>query len=664
MKTALPLVSALTALFLFAIPALGAQPSKKDIENCGGQDVAAIIKGCTALITKSPKNPKAQILGLYNRGLAHFRNNDFAKALDDHNAALTIFDKNKLKDRNVEWNLYLNRGRTKYSQKDWRGSAADSEAATKVDPTNPMAYTNWAYALLELEEFEEARRQLDWALAVNADDPSARALRGLINFYLGRYRESLDDYDAALTLAPTMIWARSNRALHYWWNGDSATAMKDLDLVLMSDPRNVWARTMRARILTQKSEYAKARTEVQMALSYDPDFPVAHMVKGKINRWTGQPEAARQELLRSLELDGTLIESLTTLAEMAVDDKDFPGALAYYDKALAVVIKTDQDKMRRAAAEAARAKLVERIERPAKLAATCGNAKDAAAHEACTELLKTTADPKARLPLLLKRVAAGYDDAKIAADISEILNIEPNNLTALKMRADRRVVTGDYAGAVGDFDAILIGEPRNIDALAGRAYALRELGDARASTDIAALLAVDPGNITGRLLQLEETSRARAWSKLAEQATAFSLAQPDHDLAWAYRGEAKLQLGDADGALADATRAIELDTKHPLAHVVRGKLFTQQRRYSEAANAFSRALALRPQNAEILALRSAAYLDLGNAAFAKADAEAIVSAMPDNAEGRELRAKASFPKRRIGRRARRYRRYSAEQCQQ
>ena len=220
---------AMAVIALFAEPALAAKPTKKDIANCAAEDVETVIKGCTAIFKKSPKNPAAQSVALYNRGLAHYRAGDYQKALADHDEGIEIMLKGNLNDRNLAYNLYLNRGRTKYQMKDWRGSAQDSEEATKVDATNPMAYTNWAWALLELEDYEEAKQQLDWSLAIKPDEPSGRALRGIVNFYLGNYPELLEDTNEALELNSNFPWALSNRALYYWWMSQSDLALKDLD---------------------------------------------------------------------------------------------------------------------------------------------------------------------------------------------------------------------------------------------------------------------------------------------------------------------------------------------------------------------------------------------------------------------------------------------------
>jgi len=104
----------------------------------------------------------------------------------------------------------------------------------------------------------------------------------------------------------------------------------------------------------------------------------------------------------------------------------------------------------------------------------------------------------------------------------------------------------------------------------------------------------------------------------ALNAGAFRAALPDLDLilarqttfAWAYskRSEARRNLGDLDGALADCLRAIELDPKLHEAWLHRGAIYAQLGKKSESLEAFDQAIALAPDSPEALANRAIARL--------------------------------------------------------
>src|SRR5207249_3468813 len=94
-------VCAVIVMVVFAEPALAAKPSKKDIANCGADDVDTAIAGCTAIFKKSPQNPAARALALYNRGLAYYRSGDYQNALADHDQAIAIVVKANLDNRNL-----------------------------------------------------------------------------------------------------------------------------------------------------------------------------------------------------------------------------------------------------------------------------------------------------------------------------------------------------------------------------------------------------------------------------------------------------------------------------------------------------------------------------------------------------------------------------------
>jgi tetratricopeptide (TPR) repeat protein len=654
---------AVALLVLLAEPALAAKPSKKDINNCGGQDIEAIISGCTAVYKKSPKNPGAQAAALYNRGLAYYRAGDYQKALADHDQAIKILPKDGLNNRDLAYNLYLNRGRTKYQMKNWRGSAQDSEEATKIDGTNPMAFTNWAWALLELESFEQAKRQLDWSLAVKPDEPSARALRGIVNFYLGNYPESLEDTNEALRLNPNFPWAQSNRALYYWWMSlsdraiadpstpialhepEAGQAVQDLDAVLAGNPREAWANSTRARIMVARGEYAEAQRNIDAALAADPNNARAHMVQGFIWRRTGKLAEAKVELEKALSIDGTFIDALTTLAGMAREEKDLQGALAYYERAEKVKTTNAQDAKRRDSAIAAKQAVIEEIERPAKLAKACEARSGQETIDACNEIIRTTEDREAKLKALWNRVAAGPGGVPTIEDATAILGLDPANREALRVRGQLYNWDGIFDEALLDAEALLKLDPNDVEALVIRmtAYSGQQDFD-KATADADTVLQREPNNVDALFVRVAAAKEKGDWQKVKDTADTIILAKPEIAGGWVRRAEAKQRLHDNKGAIADATRAIELSKDWYLAYTIRGMARFGEADYQEAVNDFSRALASKVDDTDALFFRGMAYLYLNNASSALSDANALLKIKPEDVPARVIRARASFLK--------------------
>jgi tetratricopeptide (TPR) repeat protein len=629
--------------FAYAPPALAAQPSKKDIADCASMDEQTAIKGCTALIKKSPKNPRAQMAGYMNRGLAYQRLRENDKAMADFDAGIKLIPEKTMGD-DVAYNLYLNRGRLKYELKDYRGSATDSEAATKIDGTKPDAFTNWAYALLELDEFELAAKQVWWANAVRPDHPPTLALSGILSFYLGKYDDAVEHTNRAIELQPGLTWALANRAVIRWWQNDLAGAMTDLDGVIAAWPNYAWAHALRARIHVMRNELAEARRESDAALAADPNLARALFTKGLVDMAEGKADDARAAFVKAYELDATLTEALSMLGDVERAQGNLPNAIEWYDRMIAAPVKADQDKVRREAAIAARAAVQDEIDRPAKLATACVGGPAEGVVAACKEALELTTEPARRLPLLIAKLKA----EPTLFDANEILIIEPRNFAARMARGDLRLrgFVADAGGALADFTAAHEIEPENPAPLTKRAEAHMSRSDqVKALADVEAALARAPEHREALVLKFMLHDDRKELKDAAAAAERLTARDPSDVFAWGAAARTFEALGDDARAESAATRAIELDPQFGTPKRVRGAALFRKGDMAAAAAELSRALAvsLSPdETAAALRMRAQAFLALGNAAAAIEDAERLIFGDPKDIGARALRASANF----------------------
>jgi tetratricopeptide (TPR) repeat protein len=91
------------------------------------------------------------------------------------------------------------------------------------------------------------------------------------------------------------------------------------------------------------------------------------------------------------------------------------------------------------------------------------------------------------------------------------------------------------------------------------------------------------------------------------------------------RARSHLRLGNYDGAVADATRAIELDRSMSGAYETRGLGYLRSRQYEKAVLDFSRTMESDPANAMAYVNRGLAYLFLNRDQDAEADFRIAVS---------------------------------------
>jgi tetratricopeptide (TPR) repeat protein/serine/threonine protein kinase len=110
--------------------------------------------------------------------------------------------------------------------------------------------------------------------------------------------------------------------------------------------------------------------------------------------------------------------------------------------------------------------------------------------------------------------------------------------------------------------------------------------------------------------------------------TGCILKRPDHAHAYFCRAIAYCKLGRNEEAVADASRAIELDPMHETAWLIRGAAYRRVGQPARAVADFSRAIQLNPKEAQVWAVRGNAYHDLGQLAKAVADCSRAIELNP------------------------------------
>lgn len=629
------------SLFLLAQPSFSAA-SKKDINDCGGKQPDVIIKGCTAVFEKSKGNTHTQASALYNRGLAYGRQNNGDLALKDLNAAYDLIKGDEDKEAKLAYNLHLERGKHYYFGGDYAAAETDFRAAKALNNVEPQAALNLAFALNSQEKFEDADKELFWALALNEKDPTALALSGIVNFYLGRYDKAADRTNAALSLAPDMAFALNNRALISYWQGNAQAAMTDLDKVIAAQPNNAWALSLRARIHTERKELTEARTAVGAALAADAKSARAHFTNGLVLVGEGKFADAQKEFDAALALDKTLTEALIESGKLAEAQNNTQAALGWYDKAIAAATPSDQDKVRQEKTKALRQVLQDKIDRPTKLQAACHGGDDVAGLKACEELLSMTNDKQEQIALLEAKMKL----RPLLADADRILAIEPKNVKALISRGKIKngSTDADPIGALADFTVALEFDPKNEDALFFRAVVNRKLDNQTATyADIDALTALHPNSPRPLFMKASFLLSLRDYAGALPIAEKWVTVAPTDVIAWQHLGLVYCGLGrtvDAEGALKKA-QAIKLDD--PYNNLLAAYIAINKGDAAKAVGLTTAAInsnSLNSSNPAALLARARAYIAAGVSAGALADSEALLKILLTNPPSRQVHAEA------------------------
>ena len=172
---------------------------------------------------------------------------------------------------------------------------------------------------------------------------------------------------------------------------------------------------------------------------------------------------------------------------------------------------------------------------------------------------------------------------------------------------------------LGRYDAAEDAYFRSIDKndrIAGTYYSLallqynrKKYSDAIISTG--KMLALEPGNLEGILLQSQILTAQGNYPKAIEVLSMASAASPMDPRVYIYRGDIYLTMNQATNAIIDYTRAIDLDPENAEIYLKRGAAYEEIKQYDRALADYEKLLALSSYNHDALKL----YEEAGHRLF-------------------------------------------------
>lgn len=226
---------------------------------------------------------------------------------------------------------------------------------------------------------------------------------------------------------------------------------------------------------------------------------------------------------------------------------------------------------------------------------------------------------------LLAFASGDYEGAR--ATLQARVEAQPYLLAERRMLAQAALVTGEYEVAEAHATELVARGFEEATAYAIRAYARAGRGRfEEAVEDMAASLERRPADLPRRnymafwLYQLDRSEEAIVeYDRLVEAA-------PESVTYRIGRSNARMALGDWEGALGDANRAAELDPENPEVHYQRAVAL---RGGPGAVEAFTRAIALDPGYLTAIGQRGIVLVREGRFEEAEVDGRTVVEAEPD-----------------------------------
>jgi tetratricopeptide (TPR) repeat protein len=175
-------------------------------------------------------------------------------------------------------------------------------------------------------------------------------------------------------------------------------------------------------------------------------------------------------------------------------------------------------------------------------------------------------------------------------------------------------------------------------AYAARAVAHLDNDDADAArADADKAIEVDERSGLGWAVRGHLQNRAKAYKEAIRSFDKAAGFTPKDSGVWEGRSVARLQLGDRDGALSDANRALQVDPKSTVGYLLRARIRLDRNQIAQAFPDIERALAIDPKRAEAYYWRAQANRKAGELAKALKDADKALELDAKDWEGFLLR---------------------------
>ena len=276
-----------------------------------------------------------------------------------------------------------------------------------------------------------ARADLTAVLAALPRDRFMLHRRGVVNFGLSRFDESIADFSAALDIDPQNVGTLAARAVAYDYKNDYDRAITDASLALTLKPDIPLALSARAHAFRGKNDLVHALEDYDAAIRLNPKVATYYRERGDVRQ-------------RSGDLAGA-IDDATSAIEINADD-----VIAHFDRAEAYRKRaggSGADDFRKALADY---DVVVRL-------------------KPNNELLPWALNQRGHM-----HHALGEFDAAIA-DFTLQLGIDSTAIDANVDRAKAYAAKGDFKHAIADYDVALKEWPKDEQIIAWRAEVAAKL---------------------------------------------------------------------------------------------------------------------------------------------------------------------------------------------
>ena len=267
--------------------------------------------------------------GLLNdRGVAQWRIGALKPALDDFNAAATLYPELA--------SIYNNRGNVLLALQVPAEAVRDFERAILLAPSYSAAYNNRAIAQIQLGNLTAAIADFSKASELAPNAPAPINGRGRVHLESGRPYLALRDFSRAIALDPSYRPGYRNRALVRIALHQYTVAIDDLSNALTFAPSDPGMLLTRGTAQIAAQNYGAALQDLDKLVGLTPNSPAAYAERGRARSMMGSFPEAMTDFAKALEFDAKYRDAYVYRAEAHQLNNDADLGLADTERALKI----------------------------------------------------------------------------------------------------------------------------------------------------------------------------------------------------------------------------------------------------------------------------------------------------------------------------------------
>lgn len=313
----------LALILPFASPALA-----DDSADCKSNNYDLVVAACTKLIDGGQLSDTDKASALGSRAWGYKGRGEYDKALTDWQACAKLTPNDSYCPAGLA-DLAMAQGNYDEAVKQ-----ADIAIGMNAKYTWPMALKG--ASLRAKGQYDQSIEALDQALKIDPRYTYALYQRGLSYSNKEEYEKAISDYSKALLIDKTYNDVRSSRAYSYFASGAFDKASADIDKVIQDNPGDHYSWALRGYmvVLQEKGDAAKAAADFDKAIAMNANTDWYYTYRALANIKLGKLDLAKADLDRTIAKYPKAIEDNTYLGMLKEKQNDKPGAIAAYRVAL------------------------------------------------------------------------------------------------------------------------------------------------------------------------------------------------------------------------------------------------------------------------------------------------------------------------------------------